>query len=278
MDVIPDKPFPTDRPHPAREVLAYVALAYLFTWSISLLLLAERRGWAETGLSERWEALAAFGPFLAALVVAFTSTGIGGARAVMAALTRWRVPAHWLAFSCLSPLALLGLAVLLVRLTSSAWPDVGALGSGRLATPAGWFTLVVITGIVQGLGEEPGWRGFMLPRLRQRYPALTATLVLFPAWLLWHLPTFLSRPEFGPGQFLAFAAGVLSAAVWLTFIHERTGSVLLAVAWHAMVNVARGIALAISTPLFLALSTLVLVGALLFAWQLRRRPERPAST
>jgi hypothetical protein len=59
--------------------------------------------------------------------------------------------------------------------------------------------------------------------------------------------------------------GVLSAAVWLTFIWEYTRSSLLAVAWHTTVNIARGIALAISTPLFLAMSTLVLGGAVVIA-------------
>jgi hypothetical protein len=41
------------------------------------------------------------------------------------------------------------------------------------------------------------------------------------------------------------------------------------VAWHTTVNIARGIALAISTPMFLAMSTLVLIGAAWLAWRLR---------
>ena len=39
----------------------------------------------------------------------------------------------------------------------------------------------------------------------------------------------------------------------------------MAIAWHALINVARGIALAISTPMFLAMSTLVLAGAVCIA-------------
>jgi membrane protease YdiL (CAAX protease family) len=252
-------------------LVTYVALAYLFTWSIGLVLLAERRGWAETGISERWEAVAAFGPFLAALIVAFALNGRDGLRGIFASLARWRVGARWLAFSVLSPFALLALAALVVRVTSGAWPDFTVLGNGKLATAAGLFNLVVIAGLAQGLGEEPGWRGFMLPRLRLRYSPLIATLVLFPAWLLWHLPAFLGRPEFGLAQWIGFSAGVLSAAVWLTVIWEGTRSALMAVAWHTTVNIARGIALAISTPMFLAMSILVLLGAVILAWQLRRK-------
>lgn len=251
---------------------AYVALTYLFTWGIGLVLLVERRGFAELGISERWEAVAAFGPFIAALLVAFCVAGLAGTGEVLASLRRWRVGAGWLAFSVLSPVGLLALAALVLRVATGAWPDASALGAGKLATAAGLVQLVVIGGLVQGLGEEPGWRGFMLPRLRARYSALLATLVLFPAWLFWHLPAFLGRPEFGFAQWLAFSAGVLSAAVWLTFIWEGTRSALMAVAWHTMINVARGVALAISTPMFLAMSTLVLVGAIVIGWRLRGRP------
>jgi membrane protease YdiL (CAAX protease family) len=246
-------------------VVAYVALAYLFTWGIGLVLLTERRGWAELGISERWEAVAAFGPFLAAVIVTAAVGGRDGLRELAASLGRWRVGAGWLVFGFFSPFALLALAALLVRGFTGAWPDTGVLAAGKLATAGGLLELLLVYGLAQGLGEEPGWRGFMLPRLRERFTPLVATLVLFPAWLFWHLPAFLGRLEFGLAQWLAFSMGVLSAAVWLTFIWEHTRSSLLAVAWHTTVNIARGIALAISTPLFLAMSTLVLVGALVIA-------------
>ena len=75
---------------------------------------------------------------------------------------------------------------------------------------------------------------------------LAATLVLFPLWL-WHLPFFLARPEFGLAQFVGFRLGILSAAIWLTFLWERTHSIGLAVVWHAVLNITRGVALALST-------------------------------
>jgi membrane protease YdiL (CAAX protease family) len=257
------------RRHP---LLAYVALAYLVTWGIGVVLLASRRDWVGFHVAERWEAAAAFGPLLAAFAVAAVVEGAAGVRALLASMARWRVGAVWIAVSVLSPFALLAAAALILRWTSGAWPDFTALETGRLATAAGLAEFIVISGLVQGLGEEPGWRGFMLPRLRLRFTPLLATLALFPVWLLWHLPAFLGRPQFGLAQWFAFSAGILSAAIWLTLIWERTRSVLMAILWHMLINIARGIALAVSMPMFLAISTLVLIGAVLIAgyWLLRR--------
>ena len=279
MNAIDDSTLPVWRHRmlAGAPVLAYVLVAYVFTWGLSLPLLAARRDWIEGSPGELWEAVAAFGPLVAALAVSWSLAGVHGVIEVLRGMTHWRVGARWIAFSVLSPFALLGLAAMILRITSGAWPDFAAVADGKLGDLTGILHLVVISGLVQGVGEEPGWRGFMLPRLRQRFSPLTATLVLFPAWLFWHLPAFLGRPEFGVAQGLAFALGVLSAAVWLTFIREHTVGTLMAIAWHTLINVARGIALAISTPMFLAMSTLVLAGAVaIVAWWLVTGRNRPA--
>ena len=178
------------------------------------------------------------------------------------------------ALGLLSPLVFLALAAALVSIQTGSAPSLQALTTGRLGSAAAVADLVLVAAILQGLGEEPGWRGYLLPRMLGRFRTLPATLLLFPVWWLWHLPFFLGRPEFGLPQFLGFGLGILSASIWLTFLWERTRSILVAVVWHAVLNITRGIALGFSTGMFLAYSMVVTVGALgIVVWWLVRRRE-----
>ena len=203
---------------------SYYCLAYLFTWAIEVPMLLAVRGYIDIHLPVALEALAAFGPFAAAMLVSYQAYGSAAARDLLRSLVNWRVPAGWMAFAILSPFAVLLTALLITG-------ETGKLFSGELSrslvASGKMFELVVLGGVLRGIGEEPGWRGFALPILRRRAGPLLATCALFPVWLCWHLPSFLMRPEFAWSAWFGFSAGILSAAIWCTFMYDATRSVLV---------------------------------------------------
>lgn len=257
-------------------VLSFYVLAYTLTWSIAVPLMWSKRGWVDLHIPHGLEALAAFGPAAAALLVLAVTQGRAGLGRLGASLQRWRVPPLWFFVAVISPFVVL-LAALALR------GEAGALASPEFAAALGGgalLELIIVGGLAQGFGEEPGWRGFALPQLRGRYGPLLATLALFPIWLCWHLPMFLSRPEFSVGAFFGFSAGIFSAAVWCTAIYDATRSVLMAALWHALINITRGMALAVSTAAFLAFGQVVLVVAIVVVvyWLVRRPAPYAEST
>ena len=42
--------------------------------------------------------------------------------------------------------------------------------------------------IYGGISEEPGWRGFALPRLQAKFSPLVSSLILGVVWAVWHAP------------------------------------------------------------------------------------------
>jgi len=248
---------------------SYYFFAYLFTWAIEVPMLLGVRGYIDIHPPVALEALAAFGPLAAAMLVLHQVHGADAMRDLLRSLLNWRVPAGWMAFAILSPFAVL-LAALFIT------GETGKLFSGELSRNfvAGgkMFELVVLGGVLRGIGEEPGWRGFALPVLRRRAGPLLATLALFPVWLLWHLPSFLMRPEFEWSAWLGFSAGILSAAIWCTLMYDATRSVLVVAIWHALINICRGFAMAASSAAFMAYAQVVLAIAVLVTiiWLVRR--------
>ena len=190
-----------------RPVVAFVALAYALSWLV----------WIPAGFLGGGQAVlvvGAFGPPVAAWIV-LRATG-GSVRAWARQMLRWRVrPRYYLYALGLPALLLTVVNVVLAVLGKDV--DVALLGE---RVPAYLATLVVVT-LLGGGQEEPGWRGFALPRLQQRWTPLRATLLLAVIWGLWHLPIY------GIGF-----VGPMIFAFFYTYLYNRTGSVGLCMLLH----------------------------------------------
>ena len=96
----------------------------------------------------------------------------------------------------------------------------------------------VFGSFVSGLGEELGWRGFALPRMQARHPALTASLLLGVLWGLWHLPLEIAQglPLIAAGLvgFVFFLLHIIAYALLFTWVYNTQGSLFLMVLFHTV--------------------------------------------
>ena len=80
------------------------------------------------------------------------------------------------------------------------------------------------------LGEEPGWRGFALPRLQSRYSPLAATTILALLVAGWHLPLFfLEEGGLQPPALVGGLVTTIAVTYWYTWLFNRTGGSLIMV-------------------------------------------------
>jgi membrane protease YdiL (CAAX protease family) len=189
-------------------VLAFVALAYAISWTLWLI--------AAAGGGTIPFLLGVFGPMAAAAIV----THLSGDSLYewLRPIWHWRVPVRWWLYALGLPAVLYGVVSLVLQLLGQ--PVDWALVVERLPGYAGTFVFVLLIG---GALEEPGWRGFGLPTLQQRYSPLRATLLLGVAWGFWHVPVY------GP---LGFVVPMV-LAFFYTVLWNRTHSVGLCILLHA---------------------------------------------
>ena len=95
-------------------------------------------------------------------------------------------------------------------------------------------------GLLQCLGEEFAWRGYLLPKLCEKFSPLQAALLTGAVWGVWHAPFIAMGYKYRPGHPLA---GVLAMIVFCTvlgciqgWIFLRVRSVWPAALLHASLN------------------------------------------
>jgi uncharacterized protein len=181
------------------------------------------------------------GPALAAVAITAIVDGRRGLRDLGARMIRWRVPAVWFLVAC-TPLLTGALGIAVLTIVAPDTVTVRALRSFPGLPDIGWFGVFAMALVINGFGEEVGWRGFVWPRLRPRRTLGGAALVLAVPWAIWHLPTFWLATGMDLDLFVVpgWVAGLAAGAVVLGWMYERTDSLLVVALFHACLNMVSG--------------------------------------
>lgn len=212
------------------QVIAFFVLSLGLSWGWWLIIY-----WLpESSLTMASITPGAFGPIIAAALI--TRASGGNLRRWARQLIDWRVRPAWYLGVVILPATL----VLVGKggsLFLAGAPIQIAPISERIPQ---YVPLLLLAMLIGGGQEEPGWRGFALPRLQLKYNASVASLLIGGVWAIWHLPLFLvGVPLNASGNFLLYSVMVIGFSFLLAWWYNSTGgSVLLAMALHGSLNAA----------------------------------------
>lgn len=245
-----------------RLIMLFFALAIVWSWGL---------GFIATGMKANSPALgtvlmmiAGLGPSLAGVVA--LSTGSAGLHTWMARCLNWRVGSGWYLVAFLAPPPVMVCALALHATLGGPLPAFPA--ASQIPLVIANFGLVLLIG--GPLGEEYGWRGYLMSALAPRTNWRAASLAVGVVWGLWHLPMFFMA---GMAHALmpipVFLLNILAGSVLFGWLFERTGrSVLPAVVLHTSLNAFAGVLAIVPTvttaqPYMLVTALLVLLAAVL---------------
>lgn len=199
------------------QLLVFIALAYALSW------------WA---VPFAQGGLIPHGPALAALIVVALAAGRPGLRQFWRRCTNWR--AGWW--------YLIGPALVTAFLLAAYL--VNQLLGASVTTPPHLPSAAVLLNLLLlgGLWEEPGWTGYALPALQERFGrrrdgVLVATLILGIVRAFWHLPLVL----YGTIPWFDALFYSLALQVIISWVYNRSnGSVPAVMVTHFTSNVLAG--------------------------------------
>jgi membrane protease YdiL (CAAX protease family) len=223
-------------------ILAFIVLANAVTWLACLLL---RSAFATGHLWALFTFLfvTVWSPTVIALALSFSFEGASGVRDLLGFLfRRFSKNNLWYLTGILVPVAAVASAIIIVR----------HLHFGTAFIPLAALPMTVGLQIFTGaMGEELGWRAFLLPRLERRLTPRVAALVMAITWALWHLPAFffpgLPQQHLPP---LAFLLMVAAFGIFLALLFNRTGNVVSTMLAHFSFNMSIAVGGAILGSVF----------------------------
>jgi membrane protease YdiL (CAAX protease family) len=203
-------------------LFAFFAIACGLTWLLALpLSLAWARQTTPPPYALACSGLSAFGPLVAALVIAGRQKRLGEV------FGRWRTNPAWVLLALFAPMAahLIATALLVV---------IGGEPTRWFHPPTTPERIAAL--VVFSIGEEFGWRGFAHPRMVERWGPVKGSLALGAVWGSWHL-AYSVTPDAGGFDAFTFAMLVAELPLYsllIAWIFERANrSMAVAIAFHA---------------------------------------------
>ena len=248
-----------------KRILIYVLITFVLTWAYCLLIVYPiANGEALNGVPALVTQLAvAAGMFCPAIGVLLTRqvTREGFKNAWLKPNLKKHLRFYLLAWFGPAILTFAGMGIYFLLVSGSFDPNCGymrltleAAGTPADTIPMPLNLLMLIQAIqavflapimnfVTCFGEEWGWRGYLLPKMKNLLPTVPMLLVTGIIWGLWHAPLTIIGHNYGLGYWGFPFTGIgmmcifcIVVGVFLSYVTLKTNSCIPAIFGHGAIN------------------------------------------
>jgi uncharacterized protein len=219
------------------QIITYLLITFLFSWIPWGMLYASFKGWISSDIYYNhfilFFRLGSFMPSIMSVFFTVIFYRINGIKELFKKIIIWKINPFYYMFVLFFTLATFYIPIWICNFTGLPY-KFHVLTNFRNIL----FTFLVILLIGGPLGEELGWRGYVLPKLQCILNPIYSSLFFGIIWACWHLPLFFipNTSQFG-FPFIIFVIEDIYLATIFTWVYNRTnGSLIFPILFHAAFN------------------------------------------
>ena len=195
-------------------------------------------------LAELLVGIPSFAPTISALIVTGYFEGKAGLTHFAKSLTKIKVKYYWYLLVFFLPIFVYLLPIIFnIAIGNPSNHDYFNISLWGIT-----LSIVLSNIVFAGLAEEPGWRGYVLPKMNQHTRPIISGIIIGIIWAFWHLLFYV----FGSRPWSSFPQFVLTVAVTsciYTWIYLKTKSIPLLIVFHVMHNLSNTVFINYHNPL-----------------------------
>ena len=205
------------------------------------------------------------GPFISALIVIRITEGKVGLKNFFRHFIKVKVKFYWYLIVFIFPIIAYVVPKLLLLLMGNTIQDVFI---DNISWNISWIFIFDLS--IAGFQEEPGWRGYAVPKLNLKFNPIITSFIIGILWAFWHFNFYWSGVR-SISSFPEFLFLVIVLSFIYTWIYMNTESTALVIIFHAMHNVCAGIFTDFPGTLYITLVYLIFVIAIIIKFGLNMR-------
>lgn len=224
-----------------KKLFVFLILTFLWSWIlwiIGLNYLSEGINQESIGKFLVFFFVGVYGPTISGIITTLFFDGLKGLFELIKKLFIWKVPFKYYLYIIFLPIIFV---IIGMTLYSQFIGEIGGFDKmAYLSIPT-----ILLTGLYAGpLGEELGWRGFLLPEFQKKYSNLKSAIIIGFIWFVWHIPlwwapfgTLVSGEPISIIPVIAYFIMFICLSIIITWLVINTqGSVLIAILFHLSIN------------------------------------------
>jgi len=182
--------------------------------------------------------LVAFGPFLSAILTETIFEGVpAGVTRYIKRIFNFAINKQIYLFVLIAPILLFIIGVIIDYIINGKLINFSQIGLTNQINSTNLIFIILVWLFSYGLGEEGGWRGFLLPLLNKYNSAFKTSIIISFIWIFWHLPFFFYDQNFiNMGiMLIGWTIGIIFGSILLSFITINASySIVPVIIWHGI--------------------------------------------